>query len=444
MQPISMKRERDEEEDSEVTTSPPGLTSPQQKDGTAGAANSTTNFRNVSACNRCRTRKNRCDQKLPRCTGCEKARVKCVGFDPVSKRTIPRSYVYYLETRVTKLEELLQAKGIPFDPPESDFSISDAIKPGINVPFPVEDEGPRPEQSPREDSKLSVDPALAAQTKNHASNKSRRDSDLKHAQAGADRRQSRSGTGLSFAKVVFAAVRSTVLHTPSERGGLKFSKQLGSDNAAANSSARDSFFGLHTRPSIAPALFPSKEVGKRLVDLYFEYANPQIPILHRGEFMALFDRVYSSEARKRTSRELYLLNIVFAIGSGIIMDSSNTDQPEQAEADADQPKKKRAKLAGHQHQPEEYHAGAVTHLESFLGSSPTAEGGGGGLEELQAVCLLAALALLRPVAPGLWYIIGVAVRLAVDLGLHSEEADSDTEQPRSDTNGNKTAGRKQW
>src|ERR1700761_9641095 len=108
---------------------------------------STTNFRNVSACNRCRSvsgvacntahhnankgaqRKNRCDQKLPRCSGCEKANVKCVGFDPVSKRAIPRSYVYYLETRVRNLESLLTAHNIHFEPPADDFSISDAIKP---------------------------------------------------------------------------------------------------------------------------------------------------------------------------------------------------------------------------------------------------------------------------------------------------------------------------
>ena len=50
----------------------------------AGAASngassaSSSNFRNVSACNRCRLRKNRCDQKLPACTSCEKENVKYV------------------------------------------------------------------------------------------------------------------------------------------------------------------------------------------------------------------------------------------------------------------------------------------------------------------------------------------------------------------------------
>lgn len=176
---------------------------------------------------------------------------------------------------------------------------------------------------------------------------------------------------------------------------------------------RDSFFGLHSKPTIKPAPFPEKELGYRLTELYFEHANPQIPVLHRPEFMSLFERVYSTDAKKRTPRELYLLNIVFAIGSGIIMDSSNVEQTNAAtESFSDgskPPSKKRARTASQQHRPEEYHSSAIIHLESFLGSSPATEGVGGGLEELQAVLLLAGLALLRPVAPGLWYIIGVAV-----------------------------------
>lgn len=52
-----------------------------------------SNFRNVSACNRCRLRKNRCDQKLPSCASCDKAGVACVGYDPITKREIPRRFV---------------------------------------------------------------------------------------------------------------------------------------------------------------------------------------------------------------------------------------------------------------------------------------------------------------------------------------------------------------
>lgn len=55
-----------------------------------GKPGQSSNFRNVSACNRCRLRKNRCDQKLPSCASCSKVGVSCVGYDPITKKEIPR------------------------------------------------------------------------------------------------------------------------------------------------------------------------------------------------------------------------------------------------------------------------------------------------------------------------------------------------------------------
>ena len=378
--------------------------------------------------------------------------MKCVGFDPVSKRAIPRSYVYYLETRVKSLESILQAHSIPFQPPEDDFSISDAIKPGQNVPFPVLDEDPHLASTggAAQDGASAIDPALREPDEQRKLDRLVSDVGLVSVQGTSESRYLGSTSGISFARVVFAAVKSSVSHTPSERGGAKHSKAFPGDAAGGGgTSMRDSFFGLHTKPAIKPAPFPDKIIGQRLAELYFEHANPQIPVLHRGEFMAMFERVYATDAKKRTARELYLLNIVFAIGSGIIMDSASTGQSMEATEsamDIEPPTKKRQRLTNSQHQPEEYHSSAVVHLESFLSSSPTAEGGGGGLEELQAVLLLAGLALLRPVAPGLWYIIGVAVRLAVDLGLHFEESDPQLGENAAygESEDHKSTGRKQW
>lgn len=73
--------------------SPPAASkhSPGSSGGGSGLGGSSA-FRNVSACNRCRLRKNRCDQRLPACLSCEKAGVKCVGYDPITKREIPRRW----------------------------------------------------------------------------------------------------------------------------------------------------------------------------------------------------------------------------------------------------------------------------------------------------------------------------------------------------------------
>ncbi|KAK4995424.1 hypothetical protein LTR66_004748 [Elasticomyces elasticus] len=414
----------------------------------SGSSSATSAFRNVSACNRCRVRKNRCDQKLPACSSCERANTKCVGFDPVSKREIPRSYVYYLECRLSHLEATLHDHGIAF-PPADDLAANFNLKPASDV---------APQYSSRDvragaqrpgshngplDPQLKLDPALREGNDRAKLDKLVSNIGMVSVQGASDPRYLGSTSGISFARVVFAAVKSSVSSNSSERAGVRPSKPLPHNTATGVKSMRDSFFGLQIKPTIKPAPFPEKELGTKLVSLYFEHANPQIPTLHRGEFMNMFDRVYASHDKKRTARELYMLNIVFAIGSGIIMDSSDTGNKSQSVAEASdeggddmngQPSRKKLKTSNKQHEPEQYHASAILHLETFLGSSPASEGAAGGLEELQAVLLLAGYALLRPVAPGLWYIIGVAVRLAVDLGLHYEDHDGIGDEPVEDSN----------
>ncbi|KAE9977006.1 hypothetical protein BLS_001716 [Venturia inaequalis] len=394
----------------------------------ASSVSAASSFRNVSACNRCRLRKNRCDQRLPACSACEKAHVKCVGYDPITKREIPRSFVFYLESRVSYLESLLQANGISFKPPE-DFATTPRPN---NTAASVNNGGAYKQPA--------ANPTSTGEVVVH-DERNKVDRLLSHAsrvavQGASDSRFLGSTSGISFARVVFAAVKSSVSGAPSERGGIRPSKPLGANSGGGTTSMRDSFFGLHTKPTIKPAQFPSKELGEKLVSLYFEHANPQIPILHRPEFMAMFENAYASDERSRSSRESYMLNIVFAIGAGIIVGKSSeedaqTDQGGSGSAGSpeSEPSLKKRKIVEEQCQPEEYHASAIVHLESFLASSAALErpdGIGGSLEELQAVLLLAGFALLRPVAPGLWYIVGVALRLGVDLGLHSEDwSDSD-------------------
>lgn len=382
-----------------------------------------SSFRNVSACNRCRLRKNRCDQKLPSCASCGKAGVACVGYDPITKREIPRSYIFYLEKRVEQLEALLATNSIAFPAAQNlDYCSKSGTDPG-SARSPTEaaqsaySEGTdaasigRPESNGDPGSRLQRVPSKAASSGGSAA---------AAAAAANNNRYLGSTSGISFARVVFAAVQSSVSDqkSNSDKGGVRPYRVTPSGNGNGNGSGpttsmRDSFFGLHTKPTIHPATFPDQELGLRLVTLYFEHANPQIPVLHRGEFMAMFERAYADEVRGRGPRELYVLNMVFAIGAGIIVGDSKGDPPLNELVGA--------ASGSTQCQPEEYHASAIVHLEACLGS-------GGGLEDLQAVLLLANFALLRPVPPGLWYIIGVAVRLAVDLGLHFEDG-KDVEPP---------------
>lgn len=449
MGPGTNKRLRRSADDPQDDLDSPGLyPSTSSLSTTSASANANTNastsasssFRNVSACNRCRIRKNRCDQSLPACTSCEKAGVKCVGFDPITKREIPRTYVYYLESRVNYLEALLASNQISFAPAQ-DFDLG-------SKPIADQSTGLSPPAAERS----SGGNHAYGQNRSHAGigsgsrseweqkleendklNKLVSNVGMVSVQGASDPRYLGSTSGISFARVVFAAVKSSV---PGDKTGRRTSTKPGSVGSAAaisGTSMRDSFFGLHSKPKFEPAPFPDRELGMRLVNLYFEHANPQLPILHRVEFMEIFGRAYASKDRQKSAREYYMLNIVFAIGSGVILEDSSAKRSATARESTSPPPLKREPSPSHlkkpksssiQRQPEEYHASAMKHLESFLSSMPVADrpdNFGGGLEQLQAVLLLAGFALLRPVAPGLWYITGVAVRLGVDLGLHFED-----------------------
>ena len=424
----------------ELDIDEPHASQQQQLSPTSSAAPRThepSSFRNVSACNRCRLRKNRCDQNLPACSACEKAGVKCVGFDPLTKREIPRTYVYYLESRINYLEALLSDRGIEYAPAE-DFDLGSPVvnkDPGNAARKSEQQTGQSNSQERHGNEDLE---RKRGQYEHESLNNWVSNIGMVSVQGASDLRFLGSTSGISFARVVFQAVKNSKPNSLPERHGIKSDKKK---NGSATPSMRESFFALQSKPAIKPAAFPDRHTGLRLAKLYFEHANPQIPILHREDFMSMFEQAYAHKDIRKSPKELYMLFIVFAIGAGIILEdlgsseSPTSSQENGAEIQNKSPAQKRRKTSDLSKQPEEYHASAMLHLEPFLGAMPSAEyreGSVNGLEQLQAVLLLAGFALLRPVAPGLWYITGVAVRLAVDLGLHHEEpAEVDVQQRRA-------------
>jgi len=345
-----------------TTKQPTAKTSPKASRSQASSA-----FRNVSACNRCRLRKNRCDQQLPACKPCEKAGLQCTSFDPLLNRETPRSYVYYLESRAAYLEDLLGKHGIQYASGQ-DSALAGTSENEISV---------------KKESVQSEIHGHARQTGMQSPT---------DAQKIDENRADKLGwSGISFARVVLQSIKSSVNRTSSERDNR--AKQETTPGRAGPSSMRESVFGLQTKTSVRPAPLPSRDVGSRLANLYFQISHPQTPVLHRGQFMSIFERVYDHAGHVKTPRESYFLNIVFAIGAGIIVDSTAKDEADRAPS-------KRVRMSEEQWQPEEYHASAIVHLEGHLAAcsnNDTADGVSGALEELQAVLLLANFALLRPV-----------------------------------------------
>ena len=68
------------------------------------SATPTSNYRVAQACDRCRSKKTRCDGKRPQCSQCAAVGFECKVSDKLSRRAFPRGYTETLEERVRELE----------------------------------------------------------------------------------------------------------------------------------------------------------------------------------------------------------------------------------------------------------------------------------------------------------------------------------------------------
>lgn len=163
------------------------------------------------------------------------------------------------------------------------------------------------------------------------------------------------------------------------------------------------------RQRFIPEPFPARHLGEKFIDIYFNLANAQSPVLHRPSFERVFRRACAhieqeggnglpdpaagglTDKDHQHHSDLYFLYMVFAIATAM---SSRTDS-----------------------MPERFHASAMLHMDGLFSSIAQTNN---RLDGLKGILLLALYSIMRPAAPGVWYVLGAALRLAIDLGLHHE------------------------
>ena len=182
------------------------------------------------------------------------------------------------------------------------------------------------------------------------------------------------------------------------------------------------------KPSPLPAPFPPLSIARKLIDAYFERVNPQLPILDRASFMVRFEnacRLGLERARAKLSpqerRQVqgdddkltielqpadgHLFHLVFAIAAAMGWTRSSWSA-------------------------ENHHEAAMRFLDPRRSISPAQEGhvgaimGRDALEQLQCLLLTALYSIMRPMKPGVWYCLGVALRLTTGIGLYAEAPDA--------------------
>lgn len=192
-------------------------------------------------------------------------------------------------------------------------------------------------------------------------------------------------SGISFARLMLTAVR---VH-----GALEPMRQDPSELMTAPCD-----------PEIAPAALPPKHEAMELVNVYFAQSNAQLPVLHRETFLhKVFEPVYGAwEPGSHLAPEhidtrpdgdaalaLFFLHIIFAI----LALATHL--------------RRRALLC-------------VLYRKAALQYQDLVYGVGDPLQQLEALLLLSVYAIMRPSVPGVWYVLGTALRVCVDLGLHND------------------------
>lgn len=422
----------------------------KQRPNTKTPAGSSPVAHSVSACKRCKQKKVKCDNTLPSCRGCQRAREPCISIDPATGEDVPRSYVLYLEDTVQLLLQRLRDENIdvstltstiptvgsdpPYEPPtNSTIAKQNYYLPNSEILGSFLIDKGRCMKSEEmactnSNSPVAVGDINNKRTPERQENLDGATSDLNHLSTlNTDASNAFLGdsSGVSFAKLVFTAANFEPENLATGGGGV-------SKNPTDTTSNLD-LTGL-----------PTKLEAQGLIVKFFSYTNVQLPVLHREYFLKkYFEPIYglwdynvsllsdythinasfevpgisnSEHIRKSKSRKpwfsakkgspkkgngvdtvvpgefqipLFFLNIIFAIGYAT--DVLESDIHTVATY------KKRA-----------------THFTNALFNTHDK------MEALSGTLLLVIYAIMRPNVPGVWYILGSALRLTVDLGLHTE------------------------
>ena len=189
-----------------------------------------------------------------------------------------------------------------------------------------------------------------------------------------------TSSGVTFAKMVLAAVNQDV-------SVVSASAPPQDQNASAAPHA------------IMGSSLPPHHAAQRIVDVYFSYRTPHVPVLTRAKVEKCVKHTYSAletshDFSRALERDMFITYMVFAVGLWGSPGAGGTRS----------------------HQSEGCFLSALQLVEKLLSYSPS------NLESLTLVLLLAQYTMLNPSVGSLWHLTGVALRLCIDLGLHWETA----------------------
>ncbi|PPQ68485.1 hypothetical protein CVT25_008411 [Psilocybe cyanescens] len=322
--------------------------------------------RTANACVRCKARKQRCDlQEFDHgpCRACRKSNVTCLVTERVKKSAYPDDYVQSLETRVADLESHLQALNPSggYGNDHWDQSSMGGINSACSSPVTsrgwestTDDGGDEEEQVARGIALLSLHGA-------------------------AEPHYVGASSGWSWAKTVMGTLGPNRLSSP--RGNSHRFRDL-----------PDFRNKRKTTPTSGLPCIPSPTVAETLIRAVYEHIQARYPFQCWRSFNAWHaerDRYLVEEHRVESDRTAaFFIWLMYATGARLLQSTA---------------------LPG-LHPPEVYYAKAMDYLDNIVTLH--------NLANIQAFLLLAVYSLRCTEGPSVWHLVGIALRLSVELGLH--------------------------
>ncbi|KAJ4364937.1 DNA-binding transcription factor cat8 [Ascochyta clinopodiicola] len=270
---------------------------------------STCQARIAQACDRCRSKKIRCDGIRPSCTQCTNVGFECKTSDKLSRRAFPRGYTESLEERVRLLEgevrelkELLDEKDEKIDMlsrihSHSPQGFSKGRRPSVQSPA-VSDTG---EESQEKDDTFKVQqPPLLVEDGN------------------SDSYFVGSSSGRTFVE--------SFKQKAQETGRLSSDV---SSNAFFGTGASTSFTASSKRT--VSFRVPPRLVSDQMINIFFQEWAPLFPVLHRPTFLALYEQYVSAPEEIHDKKSIAKLNLCFGIAA-LSSDSREGEDVESFEA----------------------------------------------------------------------------------------------------------------
>lgn len=371
----------------------------------------------MQACDRCHSRKTRCDRRIPQCSACEKAGVPCLHADKLRQRNIPRGYIDNMENLVAQLreenqnlrrnlssqagaqarvqqQEQLPAAGDPdkthTEPLRHPFSSPNAVT--INTPSALGDEASTPRSSGVA-SRTQTEDTPASST---AASGSARAFDPFTLEVGyltltatGEGRYLGPSSGIDLASII-----STIVSAQSGIANMVGSSgNFGAGNTASSTVASPRIH--QATASDVRSLFPSLSHAMPYIEAYFQHTHKTFPLLHRPSFLAIAERVFTDPGfYTANTLDAFVFDMVLSIGSSNINRFGESASGISSKCFAMGQRK----------------------IQSVMEM--------GGMASLKAILLICHHGIFSShcdTSASIWHLVGIGARVCIELGLHLKQ-----------------------